>query len=303
MYGKNYVPPKAVDLFEYQSIDPSIDLDLGPINLFQDNLVPNTRFMRTATAYPTSDILIDGLVPDEDNLDKNHPSLPTTSPTYDILTDDLEQDFSVLPTAPPTSDILPASPTYDISTDDLLQDHYVLPNSSPTSDILPDDISDGENNVSEELTEEEEKERQVNHNHQQFSTVTQESLQNDDVGLEELSKSERLKMGDSNIHIRKLIVDNGLHLICNNQIQSAYSRGRERGLFHLFLYSCFLDNMRIWTNEKLNFKHKPAMTNELFMAYLGIEITSSPNPMHKLSHYWSRRAFVGSGDISSVMSR
>ena len=70
----------------------------------------------------------------------------------------------------------------------------------------------------EELTEEEKKERQANHNHQQFSTATQESLQNDDVGLEELSKSERLKMGDSNMYIRKLIVDSGLHLLCDNQI-------------------------------------------------------------------------------------
>ena len=67
---KNYDPPEVVDLSEYPNIDPNIDLDPGPIDLFQDKLVQNTSTMRTATAHPTSDLLTDGLVHDPDNLDK-----------------------------------------------------------------------------------------------------------------------------------------------------------------------------------------------------------------------------------------
>ena len=97
--------------------------------------------------------------------------------------------------------------------------------------------------MAEPLSALEERGNQANHNHHQFSTGTQEPIESYGVGLEELSEREWLQMGDSNGYIWQLIVDGGLHLLCDNQIHSAYSRGKERGLFHLFLHKFFLDNM------------------------------------------------------------
>ena len=123
------------------------------------------------------------------------------------------------------------------------------------------------------------------------------------MGLKELTERERVQMGNANPYIQQLIADSGLHLLRDNQTRSAFAKGRERGLFHLFLHNSFLDNMRIWTNDKLKTKHHPPMTPEFFMAYIGLEIASSLSPAHRLSDYWSSKAFVGNRDISSVMGR
>ena len=105
---------------------------------------------------------------------------------------------------------------------------------------------------------------------------------NKPVGLTNLS--EELER-----YIRELVRKSGLHLICNNQLRSAYTGSKERGLFHLFLHNIFLDNIRCWTNEKLQGKYQPTMTPELFMAYLGVEIATSLNPQYKISDYWSSK--------------
>ena len=123
------------------------------------------------------------------------------------------------------------------------------------------------------------------------------------MGLEELTESERVQMGNSNKYIQHFITDSGLHLLRDNQTRSAFVKGRERGLFHLFLTQGFLTNMKIWTNEKLRMKHHTPMSREFFLAYLGLEIASSLCPALCLKDYWSSKAFVGNRDISSVMGR
>ena len=110
-------------------------------------------------------------------------------------------------------------------------------------------------------------------------------------------------MVDTNAYIRELVRKSGLHLLCNNQLRSAYTGSKERGLFHMFVHNEFLNHIRCWTNEKLHGKHKPRMTPEFFFAYLGVEIAASLNPQYKISDYWSSKEFIGNHDIASVMSR
>ena len=223
-----------------------------------------------------------------------YPSIDLDPGRIDLFSDNLAPNPPVLPTATLTSDIL---------TDELAPDPPVLPTASPTSDILPADVSDIEIDVAVHLSKLEEREHQANYNHHQYSTATQEPLESDNVGLEEFIESESVYMGDSNSYIRKLIVDSRLHLLCDNQICSAYSRGKERDLLHLFLHNCFLDNMRIWTNEKMKSKYLPAMIPEFFMAYLGLKIALSLSPQYKLRDYWSSKAFVGIHAIALVMGQ
>jgi hypothetical protein len=61
--------------------------------------------------------------------------------------------------------------------------------------------------------------------------------------------------------------------------------------------------MNLWTNQKLAGKGKKKVTQEQFMAYIGLEIAMSFVKLVQVKDYWTDKMFVQQKDFQSIMSR
>jgi hypothetical protein len=77
------------------------------------------------------------------------------------------------------------------------------------------------------------------------------------------------------------------------------------GVFHMFMHKNFLNHMRNWTRNKakaagLGLRGLP---EELFYAYVGLDVAMSLVKFSTLSKYWSNGMFEGHPDFQKVMGR
>ena len=61
--------------------------------------------------------------------------------------------------------------------------------------------------------------------------------------------------------------------------------------------------MNLWTNQKLAGKGKKKVTQEQFMAYIGLEIAMSFVKLVQVKDYWTDKMFVQQKDFQSMMPR
>ena len=62
-------------------------------------------------------------------------------------------------------------------------------------------------------------------------------------------------------------------------------------------------SIRVWTEKQLYAKYNRKLQSESFDAYFGIGLAISSTHFNSIKDYWSKKKFLGSQDISSVMSR
>ena len=108
---------------------------------------------------------------------------------------------------------------------------------------------------------------------------------------------------DDNPYIQNLVKTATLNIKKLVQVKKAFLDNGPLGLFNLFLSVPLLESIRIWTEKRFYQKHNKKLPKELFNAYLGIELAMSLTHCNCLKDYWSNKKFLGSADISAVMSR
>jgi len=87
------------------------------------------------------------------------------------------------------------------------------------------------------------------------------------------------------------------------QARLAYQKNFLLRLFQLFLTKSWFTAMNQWTNQKLAAKGKKKVTQEQFMAYIGLEIAMSFVKLNQVKDYWMDKMFEQQKDFQSIMPR
>ena len=88
-----------------------------------------------------------------------------------------------------------------------------------------------------------------------------------------------------------------LKVLRESQARAAYEQSSILGLFHLFLTKSWFSAMKQWTNQKLASKGKKKISQEQFMAYIGLEVAMSFVKLNQVKDYWTDKMFIQQKDF------
>jgi hypothetical protein len=104
-------------------------------------------------------------------------------------------------------------------------------------------------------------------------------------------------------YIEDLHDKSDLKVLHKSQARAAYTQNSSIRLFYLFLTKSWSSVMKQWTNQRLGLKGKKKVSQEQFMAYIGLEFAMSFVKLNKVRDYWTDKMFIKQQDFLSVMSR
>ena len=108
---------------------------------------------------------------------------------------------------------------------------------------------------------------------------------------------------DDNPYLKSLFDSADLKILQPALVSRSYKQQKELGLFSLFLTPSLVETIRTWTEKRMIQKGYGSLSLDLLHAYFGVEIAMSLMHCNNIYDYWSSKKFLGSKDISEVMTR
>ena len=104
-------------------------------------------------------------------------------------------------------------------------------------------------------------------------------------------------------YIQQILQQSSLKLLQEPRTRKAYKDNGYLGLFRLFINGSWFQAMRTWLNMKREEKGLDAVNENMFYAYVGLEMAMSLVNMNTIDSYWRDDMFMGQKDFKETMSR